>query len=262
MSTPHILITGGSRGIGLAIANLFARNSYRCTLLSRSEAPLKTAVSNLNEKFPLSTSQHAYITGSISSPSFWTNDGIGKALSSTTNYTDSKIHVLVNCAGITQSELFVKTEPERIQEIVDTNLTGLMLGTRYLLRNRWFGTAREGNRSIVNVASLLGTHGGHGAVAYASSKAGVLGFTRALAAELGRQRIRVNAVVPGYVETEMVKGMCVLSSVLALGSWFQGSNIVLMVLSTMLVVSFTKQIYLYRTRPRFALRADSTRSPC
>lgn len=95
-----------------------------------------------------------------------------------------------------------------MQKIVDTNLTSMMVGTRFLLRNRYFGAAgREGgNRSIVNVASLLGTHGGHGAVAYAASKAGVLGFTRALASELGRQKIRVNAVVPGYVETDMTGG--------------------------------------------------------
>lgn len=203
MSNPHVLITGGSRGIGLAIAHLFARNAYRCTLLSRSEGPLKDAISDLNATYPSSNFHHAYVVGDISSSQFWSNAGIGSSLS-VRNAPTNQISVLVNCAGITQSELFVKTEPDRIQEIVDTNLTSLMIGTRYLLRNRYFG--KEGDKSIINIASLLGTHGGHGAVTYAASKAGVLGFTRALSAELGRQKIRVNAVIPGYVETDMVKG--------------------------------------------------------
>ncbi|KAF1972922.1 NAD(P)-binding protein [Bimuria novae-zelandiae CBS 107.79] len=193
-SHPHVLITGGSRGIGLAIAHHFARASYGCTLVSRTPATLKAAVSSLPG------AQHTSITGDVTDPSFWTPSGIGASLP-----PSDRISVLVNCAGITQSSLFVKTEPERIQEIVDTNLTSMMIGTRYLLRKGYFG--REGNRTIVNIASLLGTHGGHGAVAYAASKAGVLGFTRALAAETGRQGIRVNAVVPGYVETDMVKGL-------------------------------------------------------
>lgn len=209
MTSPHVLITGGSRGIGLAIAHLFARNSYRCTLLSRSEGPLQSAVSTLNTAHPLPSSApaHAYIAGDISSPAFWSASGIGERLPG--KEKDSKVDVLVNCAGITQSSLFVGTEPDQIREIVDTNLTSIMVGTRFLLRNRYFGGTSAGeksNRSIINVASLLGTHGGHGAVAYAASKAGVLGFTRALASELGRQKIRVNAVVPGYVETDMTGG--------------------------------------------------------
>ncbi|KAF2448058.1 NAD(P)-binding protein [Karstenula rhodostoma CBS 690.94] len=214
MRTPHVLITGGSRGIGLSIASLFARHGHRCTLLSRSEAPLRTAVVSLNEQHPLpsASAQHAYIAGDIASPAFWSASGIGAQLPA--KEEGSRLDVLVNCAGITQGSLFVATEADRIQNIVDTNLTGMMVGTRFLLRGRYFGGAprkdvREGkgNRCIINVASLLATHGGHGAVAYAASKAGVLGFTRALAAELGRQGVRVNAVVPGYVETDMTGGL-------------------------------------------------------
>ena len=101
-----------------------------------------------------------------------------------------------------------------------------MTGTRFLLRQGYFGSTRRSSKVndklevesdaakeeallspvIINVASLLGLQGGYGAVAYAASKAGVLGFTRALAAEYAFHRVRVNAIVPGYVETEMTKG--------------------------------------------------------
>jgi NAD(P)-dependent dehydrogenase (short-subunit alcohol dehydrogenase family) len=111
-----------------------------------------------------------------------------------------------------------------IEEIINTNLTSMMLGTRFLLRNGYLrapktakaneekeGEKREKEFSpvIINVSSLLGVKGGYGAVAYAASKAGVQGFTRALATEYASHKVRVNAVVPGYVETEMTKGMCV-----------------------------------------------------
>ncbi len=123
--------------------------------------------------------------------------------------------MLVNCAGITQSRLFSTTPAEDIQSIINTNLTSLMLGTRFLLRNKYLHTTSRSRSeagsdftpSIINVSSLLGLNGGYGAVAYAASKAGVLGFTRALAAEYVGHGVRVNAIVPGYVESDMTKGM-------------------------------------------------------
>lgn len=207
--TRHVLITGGSRGIGLAIAQAFSKAKYRCTLVSRCEDRLKDAISTLEEQ---SSAPHRYIAGSIAAPDFWSTtnfkeNGLGKGEDA------SKVDVLVNCAGITQSRLFTTTPAEDVQEIVDTNLTALMLGTRFLLRNKYLHTtsrSREGagldfTPSIINVSSLLGLSGGYGAVAYAASKAGVLGFTRALAAEYVGHGVRVNAIVPGYIESDMTK---------------------------------------------------------
>jgi NAD(P)-dependent dehydrogenase (short-subunit alcohol dehydrogenase family) len=234
----HVLITGGSRGIGLSIAQLFAKNAYRCTLVSRSESNLQRALQTLTPLSPSPSPDHSTIAGDISSPAFWSAAQLGAALksqsqsqsASTSQYrtSSSKIDVLVNCAGITHSALFSATAPEDMQAVVDTNLTSLMLGTRFLLRSRFIGrgSAKRGSVAaaaaadeasgveaeddfspvIINVASLLGLQGGYGAVAYAASKAGVLGFTRALAGEYVSHRVRVNAVVPGYVETDMTKG--------------------------------------------------------
>jgi NAD(P)-dependent dehydrogenase (short-subunit alcohol dehydrogenase family) len=94
-----------------------------------------------------------------------------------------------------------------------------MHGTRFLMRNGYFRKPRGAKKSedsegegeftpsIINVSSLLGLHGGFGAVAYAASKAGVLGFTRALASEYASHRVRVNAIVPGYISTDMTSDL-------------------------------------------------------
>ncbi|KAF2131530.1 NAD(P)-binding protein [Dothidotthia symphoricarpi CBS 119687] len=239
MASPrHVLITGGSRGIGLSIAQLFAKNNFRCTLLSRSESALKAAVATLQPLRPLTQSSpqpstasfphhtHAYIASSLTSPTLF-SASTDSASDSITSHLPiprlspandaSRIDILVNCAGITQASLFQTMSHAGISEIVDTNLTSLMVGTKFFLRQGYFRKAkakkerdddeRVGGPVIINVASLLGLQGGYGAVAYAASKAGVLGFTRALAAEYVSHGVRVNAIVPGYVETDMTKDL-------------------------------------------------------
>ncbi|PVI03855.1 NAD(P)-binding protein [Periconia macrospinosa] len=230
MPLKHALITGGSRGIGLSIAQLLARNNYACTLISRSSSmsSLHAALSSLSIPSSSSTqteNPHAVLRGDIASQNFWTQDTF-KAMKERTKRFD----VVVNCAGITQAKLFARMDESEIREIVDTNLTAMMIGTRFLLRNRWLQSSSPSSRRdkqkgqedesadkggeegrthtpvIVNIASLMGVSGGFGAVAYAASKAGVLGFTRALATEMGGNGgVRVNAVVPGYVETDMTR---------------------------------------------------------
>ncbi|KAL5114702.1 hypothetical protein ACEQ8H_007436 [Pleosporales sp. CAS-2024a] len=210
----HVLITGGSRGIGLAIAQLFARNSYRCTLIARNEENLLAAVNTLT---PLSSSHlndrtkcHAYIAGNLAKGSeFWDTHFPRHVIQ--TLPEQAAIHVLVNCAGMTQSSLFIRTGFSQTEDIVNLNLTALMVGTRTLLYRKYFcrtaGDMASFSPSIINVSSLLGLSGGYGAVTYAASKAGVLGFTRALATEYASHKVRVNAIVPGYVMTDMTKDL-------------------------------------------------------
>ncbi|KAF2018646.1 NAD(P)-binding protein [Aaosphaeria arxii CBS 175.79] len=216
MPTPrHALITGGSRGIGLAIAQLFASQGYRLTLLARNNRNLEDALSTLPTSHLSSSSPHRYIaTHAITNDKFWTTSGLDDTFGAQYEFEDAKeknIDVLVNCAGISQSSSFVRTKGEDIKEIVDINLTAAMLATRFLLSKRYIKgrsfkaaeTEEPFSPTIINVASLLGMKGGVGAVAYAASKAGMIGFTRALAAEIGRSGIRVNTIVPGYVSTDM-----------------------------------------------------------
>ncbi|KAF1944529.1 3-oxoacyl-reductase [Clathrospora elynae] len=228
----HVLITGGSRGIGLAIAQLFAKNAYRCTLISRSEDNLKAAVATLHPlpSYPIPSEQtsaeetqklhnHTYIPGNITPAStFWsTTSHFGTYLPKPPirlpSAHPSRIDVVVNCAGITQAKLFTTLADATMDKIITTNLTSLMQGTKFLLRHgylRGYNRHEEGEQFspvVINVASLLGVQGGYGAVAYAASKAGVLGFTRALATEYASHKVRVNAIVPGYIETDMTKDL-------------------------------------------------------
>jgi NAD(P)-dependent dehydrogenase (short-subunit alcohol dehydrogenase family) len=224
-ATRHVLITGGSRGIGLSIAKLFSQHSYRCTLISRSESSLQSAISQLHPCTP----SHAYIAGDITlrdpATKLWTTTpdrAFGSALPPPRGAENaaSKIDVLVNCAGISQARLFTAASAEEISGILALNLEAMMLGTKFLMRQGYLKGKRLGHGIdkgeeivekkgpvIINVASLLGVSGGYGAVAYAASKAGVLGFTRALASEYITHGVRVNAIVPGYVATDMTASL-------------------------------------------------------
>jgi NAD(P)-dependent dehydrogenase (short-subunit alcohol dehydrogenase family) len=227
----HVLITGGSRGIGLSIAQLFAKNSYRCTLISRSEDDLRTAVATLQPLPPPSPDTkhqytHGFIPGNITAgKAFWSlseNRSFGAHLPKPRPENGlldpSRIDVLVNCAGVTQAKLFLSMNDGDIQSIINTNLVSLMHGTKFLIRNAYFekkkaeGEEQRFSPVVINVSSLLGLQSGYGAVAYAASKAGVLGFTRALATEYASHGVRMNAIVPGYIETDMTKGMSCCTS--------------------------------------------------
>ncbi|PMD27776.1 NAD(P)-binding protein [Hyaloscypha hepaticicola] len=185
----HCIITGASRGIGAEIARRFAREGARCLLIGRNESLLEHVKEGLEKA---EGGEHRVLVGDIGDGEFW-------ALLKKEKHVD----ILVNVAGITHySPLFV-TSPSLLEEVVRTNLVGTMMACRTVGRNMM---AVKGG-CIINVASLLGVKGGRGSAAYAASKAGVIGLTRALASELGEKNVRVNVLVPGYIETDMTEAM-------------------------------------------------------
>ncbi|KAL1876984.1 putative secondary metabolism biosynthetic enzyme [Diaporthe australafricana] len=198
------LITGGSRGIGLAIATRLANEGASCLLVARNADTLKTACSQLPQPShnKAAVRPHAFITGEAGDPGTW--DDIGRRLAADKN----EIDILVNAAGVSQNSLLARTAASDITAILETNLRSAVLASKVVGKQmmRRDAAARQGC-SIINVSSVMATKGGAGASVYAASKAGLLGLTSALSQELGQFQIRVNALVPGYIQTQMIENL-------------------------------------------------------
>ncbi|KAI0860422.1 hypothetical protein F4860DRAFT_217738 [Xylaria cubensis] len=187
------VITGGSRGIGLAIAKLFAYKEASCTLIGRHEESLEKAVKSLCSK---RTQTHKWRAFDVSDPKGWEE-------LMDTYQKSNHIDILINAAGVSQNSFLMNTSEAELDKVLDVNLKGTMLGCKSVIPHMM--KRRTGN--IINISSLLATHGGRGASVYAASKAGIIGLTRSLAWEVGRFHIRANVILPGYIQTDMTKGM-------------------------------------------------------
>lgn len=190
------LITGGSRGLGLHIAKKLSEKGVNIILLSRQKEILKHNIKH--ELSIISNNQeHHYIQCDLSELST-----IPESLLSTTLL--KKLNILINCAGISQNSLLFSTSPSSIQSIIDTNLTSSIILSQCLMKP----LMRNTPSSIINISSVLGLKGFKGTAAYAASKAGLVGFTRSIAVEMGAKGIRANCISPGVIkETEMGKGL-------------------------------------------------------
>jgi len=168
------LITGGSRGIGLAIATRLAHEGVSCLLVARNADTLKTACSQLLPQeaaaAPSPSRPHGFFAGEAGDPGTW--DAIGRQLAADGTHVD----VLVNAAGVSQNSLLARTSPSDIAAILDTNLRAAVLASRLVGKQmmRRAAEARQGC-SIINVSSVMASRGGTGASVYAASKAGLLG---------------------------------------------------------------------------------------
>jgi len=182
-----VVVTGGGRGIGRAIALSFAEPGATIVVTSRTESQLQQTADEIRAKganaFPvqMDVSDEASVA-----------HGFGALHGQV-----SKIDVLVNNAGVGGGEVVQGSDIARWRQTIDTNLTGMYLVSRQIL------PLMNDNGRIINLSSVLGRFGVPGYTAYCASKHGVIGFTRALALELVKRKITVNALAPGWVDTDM-----------------------------------------------------------
>jgi len=184
------LVTGGSRGIGAAVARaLAAAGAYVAVGCRARREQAETVVAVI-----------AAAGGAAEVAAFDVADGAAvQAAVGALVKRLGKVDVLVNNAGVSLDALILRTSDEQWQDVVDVNLKGVFNCTKAVARPMM--RARSGR--IVNIGSVVGAMGNAGQAAYAATKAGIVGFTKATARELAPRGIRANVVAPGFIETEM-----------------------------------------------------------
>ena len=188
------IVTGSSRGIGKAVALRLAREGARVVVNARQdEAGAQAVVAQIQQ----GGGQGALVLGDVSQPE------TAQRLAETAFRQFGQVDMLVNNAGIARDSLVLRMSEEDWDQVLDVDLKGAFLCTRavlrYMLRQRW--------GRIINMSSVVGLMGNPGQANYASAKAGLLGLTKAVAKEVASRGITVNAVAPGFIETEMTQGL-------------------------------------------------------
>lgn len=189
MTKKTVLVTGASRGIGLACAQELARAGHKVVLAARSLDKLEKAAAAIN-----ATGGEAFVAtidlASLESIQSSIKEMIAQ---------HGPIHILVNNAGVTKDGLSMRMKPEDWNSVIQTNLTGAFLCCQGVMS----GMMKERWGRIINIASVVGEMGSPGQSNYVASKAGLIGLTKSLSLELASRGITVNAVTPGFIETDM-----------------------------------------------------------
>lgn len=188
------LITGGSRGIGKACAKELAKAGYDIAVIyAGNEAAANETVNELKE---MNADAEAYKCDVSNADSV--NECVAKVMEKF-----GRIDVLVNNAGITRDNLMLRMSADDWNAVINTNLTGVFNVTKPIVKIMM----KQRSGSIINMSSIVGVMGNAGQANYSAAKAGLIGFTKSLAKELGSRNIRVNAIAPGFIKTDMTKGL-------------------------------------------------------
>jgi 3-oxoacyl-[acyl-carrier protein] reductase len=189
------LVTGASRGIGAAIAKSLAADGWPVGVNYRSD---KDAADKVVAEIESDGGKAVAIGGDVADPG--APDELFKSVES---HFDAPVMVLVNNAGITRDDLAPSLDDEQWSAVIDTDLTAAFRLTRRALKSMM--RARSGR--IVNIASVVALRANPGQSNYAAAKAGLIAFTKTAAVEVARRGVTVNAVAPGWIETEMTAGV-------------------------------------------------------
>lgn len=190
------LVTGGSRGIGRAICIKLGSMGFHVIInyvSNEKEADVTLDLINKaggsGEKLCFDVSKHDQVENALNQ---WQN-----------THTDSYIEVLINNAGIRKDTLMMWMENDQWNHVLDTNLNGFFFPTRHLLKNMLVNKFGR----IINIVSLSGIKGLPGQVNYSAAKGAVIAATKALAQEIGKKKVTVNAIAPGFIKTDMTAAL-------------------------------------------------------
>lgn len=184
------IVTGASRGIGEAIAIRFAEEGANVAFTYLSSDEKAKALEQKLQALGVKAKAYKSNAGSFEESEALINDVLKEF---------GTIDICVNNAGISKDNLLLRMSPDQWDEVMDVNLKSVYNMTKHVIRPMM--KAKSG--SIINMSSIIGMKGNAGQSSYAASKAGIIGFTKSIAAELGSRNIRCNAVAPGFVETDM-----------------------------------------------------------
>ncbi len=189
--TKTVFITGGVRGIGKQVALKFAKARYNVVINYVSD---KTDVKKIKEELLAEGANDVILSKADVTDINQMEDLVKKTIEKF-----NSIDVLVNNAGITRDNLLLRMSEEEFDKVIEINLKGTYIVTKLI--TKYMMKQRKG--SIINLSSVVGIVGNAGQCNYSASKAGIIGFTKSIAKELASRNIRVNAVAPGFIETDM-----------------------------------------------------------
>jgi 3-oxoacyl-[acyl-carrier protein] reductase len=194
----NVIVTGGSRGIGLGIVRRLAKAGYRVMALARQESSeLRAAIA---EAARSGTGSIGFVAYDLAQ-----TDGLA-ALVKQIRKDLGPVYALVNNAGMSIDGTLALTSPTQIEQVVRLNVVSPILLSKYVLRSMMADGPVVSGR-IVNLASIIAFTGYSGLSVYGATKASMIGFTRSLAREVGPIAVTVNAVAPGFVDTDMTRGL-------------------------------------------------------